>query len=56
MLNFSAKISFFIETTKKNAEKLQAISKLLNAPADKQSQFYCVSTPSQPLAGTGSAG
>ncbi|MGN0284523.1 MAG: hypothetical protein ACI4B4_06905, partial [Segatella copri] len=47
----------FIETTKKKAENLQAISKLLNAPADKQSQpccvkqsqFYCVSTPSQPF-------
>ena len=29
-------------------ENLQAISKLRNAPADKQSQFYCVSTSSQP--------
>ena len=46
----------FIETTKKKPENLQAISKLRNAPADKQSQFYCVSTSSQPLAGTGSAG
>uniref|UniRef100_UPI003FEF32B5 hypothetical protein n=1 Tax=Segatella copri TaxID=165179 RepID=UPI003FEF32B5 len=63
-LNFSAKVRFLIETTKKKAENLQAISKLRNAPADKhsqlccvkQSQFYCVSPPSQPLVGTGSAG
>ena len=45
------KLRFFIETTKKKAEILQAISKLRNAPADKQSQLCCVSTPSQPLAG-----
>ena len=58
------KIRFLIENTKKIVENLQAISKLLNAPADipsqrccvTQSQFYCVSTPSQPLVGTGSAG
>ena len=27
----------------------------LNAPADKQSQFYCVNNHRQPLVGTGSA-
>ena len=27
-----------------------------NAPADKQSQFYCVNNHRQPLVGTGSAG
>ena len=26
-----------------------------NAPADKQSQFYCVNTHRQPFMGTGSA-
>ncbi|MCP9541495.1 hypothetical protein NNC97_13405 [Prevotella copri] len=33
-----SKLRFFLETTKKKAENLQAISKLRNAPADKQSQ------------------
>ena len=56
MLNFSAKVHFFIETTKKNAENLQVISKSHNAPAVKQSQLCCVSTLSQPLVGTGFAG
>ena len=37
-----SKLRFFLETTKKKAENLQAISKLRNAPADKQSQPYCV--------------
>ena len=44
-----AKIHFFLETAKKKAENLQAISKLRNAPADKHSQLCCVSTPSQPF-------
>ncbi|MGN0283861.1 MAG: hypothetical protein ACI4B4_03490, partial [Segatella copri] len=39
----------FIETTKKKAENLQAISKLRNALADKHSQLCCVSPPSQPF-------
>ena len=56
------KIRFFIETTKKKTENLQAISKLRNAPAVKQSQSYCASTPSQsfraqaPLADQNSGG
>lgn len=32
MLNFSAKVRFFIETTKKKAENLQVISQLPSNP------------------------
>ena len=45
----AAKLRFFLETTKKKPENLQAISKLRNALADKHSQLCCVSTSNQPF-------